>query len=65
MGQYLTVKEVSERFGLTRQAIYLMIKEGRLKSKRIGPFILVPESDAVKFQVEKKLKRVWAVRVKR
>jgi len=39
-----TVKEISEHFRVSRQAVYDWIKEGKLKAIRLGERVRVPDS---------------------
>jgi excisionase family DNA binding protein len=42
--QYFTVKEVAERFKVSRQSVYDWISEGRLRAVKIGQRTRIPES---------------------
>lgn len=39
-----TVKEISDHFHVSRQAVYDWIKEGKLRAIRLGERVRVPES---------------------
>lgn len=39
-----TVKEISEHFRVSRQAVYDWIKEGKLRAIRLGERVRVPDS---------------------
>lgn len=45
--QYITVEEVAERLGISRNAAYLAVKSGDIPSVKIGRTIRVPRD--VKF----------------
>lgn len=42
--KYYTVKEIAQRFQVSRQAVYDWIKEGKLRAIQIGERVRVPES---------------------
>lgn len=42
-GDVLSVKDVQEILGIGRNAVYLMLKKGTLKSKRIGVKYIIPK----------------------
>jgi excisionase family DNA binding protein len=45
MGEpYYTVKEVAERFKVSRQAVYDWISEGRLRAVKVGNRTRIPQS---------------------
>ena len=46
---YLTVREVSERLRVTRQAIYNWIAEGRLKAIKVGKSVRVSRASIEAF----------------
>jgi excisionase family DNA binding protein len=46
---YFTVKEVAERFKVSRQAVYDWISEGRLRAVKIGNRTRIPESSLEAF----------------
>lgn len=39
-----TVKEISEHFSVSRQAVYDWIKEGKLRAIKLGERVRVPDS---------------------
>ena len=45
----LTVKEVAEVLGLGRNTVYELVRQGRIRSIRIGRQIKVPKSALVEF----------------
>ena len=42
-GDVLTVKDVQKILGIGRNAVYTMLKNGTLKSKRIGIKYIIPK----------------------
>ena len=42
-GNVLTVKDVQKILGIGRNAVYTMLKNGTLKSKRIGIKYIIPK----------------------
>lgn len=42
-GEVLTVKDVQKILGIGRNAVYTMLKNGTLKSKRIGIKYIIPK----------------------
>lgn len=42
-GEVLTVKDVQNILGIGRNAVYTMLKNGTLKSKRIGTKYIIPK----------------------
>jgi excisionase family DNA binding protein len=42
--QYYTVREIAERFKVSRQSVYDWIAEGRLRAVKIGNRTRIPES---------------------
>jgi excisionase family DNA binding protein len=42
--QYYTVKEVAERFKVSRQSVYDWISEGRLRAVKVGNRTRIPQS---------------------
>jgi excisionase family DNA binding protein len=46
---YYTVKEVADRFKVSRQAIYDWISEGRLRAVKVGNRTRVPQSAIAAF----------------
>ena len=47
--QYYTVREVAERFKVSRQSVYDWISEGRLRAVKIGNRTRIPESALEEF----------------
>lgn len=45
----LTVKEVAEVLGLGRNTVYELVRQGKIRSIRIGRQIKVPKSALVEF----------------
>jgi excisionase family DNA binding protein len=45
----LTVKEVSEMLGVSRNTVYAWIKEGIIKALKFKRIIRIPESEIEKF----------------
>jgi len=46
----LTVKEVSEMLGVSRNTIYAWIKEGRIKALQFKRIIRIPEGEIKSFK---------------
>jgi excisionase family DNA binding protein len=46
-GKYLTTREAAERLRLHPYTVYEMVKQGRIRSVRVGRRILIPESALV------------------
>ncbi len=46
--QYLKVKEVMKRLGVTKPTVHRWIKEGILPAKRVGGLYFIAESDLEK-----------------
>lgn len=46
---YLTVKEIADKFRVSRQAVYDWIESGQLKAVRVGKRVRVPESSLAGF----------------
>jgi excisionase family DNA binding protein len=42
--KYYTVKEIADRFHVSRQAVYDWIRDGKLRAVRLGERVRVPES---------------------
>ena len=42
-GDVLTVKEIQEILGIGRNAVYELLKNGTLKSKKIGTKYIIPK----------------------
>lgn len=42
-GDVLSVKDVQEILGIGRNAVYIMLKNGTLKSKKIGTKYIIPK----------------------
>lgn len=42
--KYYTVKEIADRFRVSRQAVYDWIREGKLQAVQLGERVRVPES---------------------
>lgn len=47
--KYFTVKELAERFRVSRQAVYDWINEGKLRAIRVGVRVRIPESALIEF----------------
>jgi excisionase family DNA binding protein len=47
--QYYTVREVAERFKVSRQSVYDWIREGRLRAVKLGNRTRIPESALEEF----------------
>ena len=43
--EYITVTQFAKRFGISRQFVWKMIKEGRLKAIKIGSLYKIPVSE--------------------
>lgn len=43
--EYITVTQFAKRFGISRQFVWKMIKEGKLKAIKIGSLYKIPESE--------------------
>ena len=43
--EYTTVTQFAKRFGVSRQFVWKMIKEGKLKAIKIGSLYKIPESE--------------------
>lgn len=43
--EYITVTQFAKRFGISRQFVWKMIKEGKLKAIKIGKLYKIPESE--------------------
>ena len=48
--KYLSTKQMSEKFGVSRQAVFNWIKRGYLKVEYIGGIIRIPEEEAESFK---------------
>lgn len=46
---YFTVREIAEKFRVSRQAIYDWIEAGQLKAVRVGRRVRIPESALADF----------------
>ena len=42
---YITVTQFAKKFGISRQFVWKMIKEGKLKAIKIGSLYKIPESE--------------------
>lgn len=47
--KYYTVKEVADRFRVSRQAVYDWIQDGKLSAIRVGERVRIPESALASF----------------
>lgn len=45
MKQYITVSEFSTKFSVSRQFVWKLIKEGKLKAIKIGSIYKIPVSE--------------------
>ena len=52
LGNYLTITEAAELRGVSRQAIFELIKRGRLKATRLGRQWLIRKSDVRRFKAK-------------
>ena len=43
--EYITVTKFAEKFDISRQFVWKMIKEGKLKAIKIGSLYKIPESE--------------------
>ena len=43
--EYITVTQFAKKFGISRQFVWKMIKEGKLKAIKIGSLYKIPESE--------------------
>lgn len=43
--EYITVTEFAKKFGISRQFVWKMIKEGKLKAIKIGKLYKIPASE--------------------
>lgn len=48
-GDVLTVEEVQKVLGIGRNSVYMLLKSGELKSKKIGKRYIIPKSSLVDF----------------
>jgi excisionase family DNA binding protein len=46
---YSTVKEIADKFRVSRQAVYDWIESGQLKAIRVGKRVRIPESSVAGF----------------
>lgn len=44
--EYLTVRQVAEKLGVSRTSVFRYIRRARVETKRLGPMVLVPK-DAI------------------
>ena len=49
MEQYYTVDEVARKLGVTRQAIYNWLKDGRLRAVKVGSLTRIREREVDDF----------------
>lgn len=53
--EYMTIREVADRLGVSKQAIRRYVADGRLKAEPVlGRFWLIPKEDAERFIAEYK-----------
>ena len=48
----LSQRQVADRLGKTRQYVWLLVESGRLKSRTVGGYRFVPESEVVRWASE-------------
>lgn len=49
MKEFLTINEAAERLGLHRSRVGVLIREGRIQARKVGPMWLIPESEVAGF----------------
>ncbi len=57
MSNYLTVKDLSERWGVSKSVVYQMVNDGLLPALRIGigrGTIRLKEEDVLSFELERR-----------
>ncbi len=58
MGEtYLTIRQVADRFGVSYQTVWQMVKRGEIDSIRIRSVVRIPESAITKFAAGKQQRR--------
>ena len=55
--EYTTVTQFAKRFGISRQFVWKMIKEGKLKAIKIGSIYKIPVSEVERIKKGKKIVR--------
>ena len=54
--KYLTITQLAEKLGITRQAIHKGIQEGRIKSEMVGHQHVIPKAEAERLLTTKDTK---------
>ncbi|NLG84189.1 MAG: helix-turn-helix domain-containing protein [Firmicutes bacterium] len=49
MEQYYTPEEVANLLKINRETLYRWVREGRIKAKKIGTLLRIPESELKRF----------------
>lgn len=52
MQDWISVSMASQQLGISHQAVYAAIKEGRVRSTRMGTFRLVSQADVKRWKLK-------------